>query len=142
MRQGAGPRVPVETGRLDAAFVESNGRSPPSRVARRPRGGRVAIAGFAGIIAAIETDDSVHVRQEIRALVVGAVSVVLGSLLPLLLYAAPIDVTSVWRIASGVVLASLLAYYVVTPREAFRAVRVSGWYPVSVSGDIEPRRSS
>ena len=94
------------------------------------------MAGFAGIIAAIGTPDRLEVRQEIRGLVVSAASLVALSLLPLLLSAAPIDVTTVWRCASGIALASLSVYYVTTPRVAFRSIGASRWYPVWLSGDI------
>ena len=71
----------------------------------------VAVAGFAGIIAAIGKHRDPFARLAIKNVVFGALAVVLGSLLPILLSFSGLHDDWVWRGASATALVVISVYY-------------------------------
>jgi hypothetical protein len=70
----------------------------------------VAIAGFAGIIAAIDRPKDAYARLAVKNVLFGAITLVMYSLLPILLSVSGLHHEWVWRAASGAMLVLGVAY--------------------------------
>ncbi len=96
----------------------------------------VAIAGFAGIIAAVNKPSDSFARMAFANVVFGAIGVVLQSLLPILLAFSGLRDEWVWRVASAVFVLGVVIAYIANRNEIVQSTEGHRSEWVFIAADV------